>query len=175
MYQSWIATSRGRFVVKTGIPTPRGFVGVKKTDTFNNLEDAKAKVKLCNYIWQKCRETSAALLLVLLVCNTAFAMNASWYSVESLKKEGTYRYSKGVMANGKIFSDSNFTCANRLYPLGTFLKITNLDNGKSVVVQTTDRIGKRFATKRIDISKEAFAHIASLERGIIPIKVEVVR
>ena len=115
--------------------------------------------------------------LIFLICFTsnAWALDASWYSIESLKREGTYKYSKGVMANGCLFSDSGLTCANRLYPLGTYLKITNTRNGKSVICKTTDRIGKRFAETRIDLSKRAFSEIADLKCGVIPITVEVVK
>lgn len=115
--------------------------------------------------------------LIFLICFTsnAWALDASWYSIESLKREGTYKYSKGVMANGKEFKDEAFTCATRLYPLGTYLKITNQRNGKSVIVKVTDRVGKRFAEKRIDLTPTAFKVLAGsqgLEVGLLPVKVE---
>ena len=102
-------------------------------------------------------------------------LTASWYSIESLKKEGTYKYSKGVMANGQKFSDNDFVCATRLFPLGCYLLVTNLENKKSVVVKVTDRIGKRFAKTRVDLSKKAFSCLAELDRGIIKIKVERIK
>lgn len=105
----------------------------------------------------------------------AETLQASWYSVESLKKEGTYKYSKGVMANGKLFKDNILSCATRLFPLGSTIKIINLSNGKSCTVSVTDRIGRRFATKRLDLSKGAFSKIADLKQGLIPIKVEVIK
>lgn len=116
-------------------------------------------------------------VLFLMVASTACAqqLTASWYSVQSLKDEGTYRYSKGVMANGKLFQDNSLTCANRLYPLGSILRVTNLSNGKSVIVETTDRIGKRFATTRCDLSKRAFSEIADLKRGVVQVKVERIK
>lgn len=107
-------------------------------------------------------------------CAVANEIQASWYSVDSLKKEGTWAYSHGRMANGRIFDENALTCATRLYPLGTKLIITNLNNNKSVIVTVTDRIGKRFARSRIDLSKGAFQEIASLKDGVIPIRVQVV-
>lgn len=101
-------------------------------------------------------------------------ITASWYSIGSLKQEGTWKYSKGVMANGQKFNNDLLCCANRLYPLGTMLRVTNLESGKTVIVETTDRIGKCFAKTRIDLSKRAFAEIADLEQGIVPVKVEVI-
>ena len=122
-------------------------------------------------------------LLILILCvfvSKSYAqevkiLECSWYSVASLKSEGTYKYSRGIMANGEIFNDSNFTCANRLYPLGSVLQITNLENNKSVIVVTTDRIGKRFANMRVDLSKEAFRKIADLDVGIIKVRVEWIK
>jgi len=101
-------------------------------------------------------------------------LTASWYSVASLKKEGTYKYSKGVMANGKKFKEEAFTSATRIFPLNSTLKVTNIDSGVDVRVKVTDRIGKRFATKRIDLSKAAFAQIAELDKGLVKVKVEVI-
>ena len=102
-------------------------------------------------------------------------LTASWYSIESLKKEGTYKHSKGVMANGEKFADEKNTCATRDYELGNYLKITNNETGKSVIVKVTDRISKRFRGKRIDLSKKAFAQIANLKSGLVKVKVERIK
>ncbi|MFA7718258.1 MAG: septal ring lytic transglycosylase RlpA family protein [Candidatus Absconditabacterales bacterium] len=100
---------------------------------------------------------------------------ASFYSSSSLVKEGTRQAGeKQIMANGKEFNENAMTCASRLYPLNTKLRITNTKNNKTVLVVVTDRIGKRFAKTRIDLSKAAFAKIADLSVGIIKIKVEVI-
>lgn len=76
------------------------------------------------------------------------------------------------MANGHRFDERQLTCATRLYPLGSKLQVTNKDNHKSVIVTTTDRIGRRFATKRIDLSPSAFSRIANLQQGIVPVQVK---
>lgn len=99
-------------------------------------------------------------------------LKASYYSIASLKKEGTYKHSKGIMANGKLFKDDAMTCATRLYPLGAHLLITNTANGKSVAVVVTDRISKRLGTTRIDLSRGAFMKIASLKEGLVNIDVK---
>ncbi len=124
-------------------------------------------------------------LVVIIVALAVFAwfclasaseLTASWYSVESLKKEGTWKASKGVMANGERFNETSLTCATRLFPLGSLLRVSNKNyNKKFVIVKVTDRIGKRFATKRIDLSKRAFSQIADLKQGLVPVKVEIIR
>lgn len=114
-------------------------------------------------------------LIVWAFANADEGLKASWYSVESLKREGTFKYSRGVMANGQLYSDFNYTVACRLYPLGSILRVKNIANGKTVVVRVTDRIGRRFAKSRLDLSKAAFMQIADLRQGLIPITVEVVK
>lgn len=102
-------------------------------------------------------------------------MKASWYSVESLKREGTWKHSKGRMANGHIFSDSGYTCATRFFPLGSILRVQTRDLSRSVIVRVTDRIGKRFAKQRIDLSKAAFEKLSSLDKGLINVYVERIK
>jgi hypothetical protein len=101
---------------------------------------------------------------------------ASWYSIESLKKEGTYKNSKGVMANGSIFKEDKFSCASRYYPLGSILQISY--KTKFITCEVTDRIGKRFAETRIDLSRAAFKAIAGeqgLDQGLLEVTVERLR
>lgn len=96
---------------------------------------------------------------------------ASYYTVASCKKEKT----SGVMANGKKLNDSKFTAASWDYRFGTRLKVTNLDNGKAVIVTCSDRgPNKRLYSKGriIDLSKASFKAISSLEKGIIKVKIE---
>jgi hypothetical protein len=102
----------------------------------------------------------------------ARVLTASFYSVQSLKQEGTWKTSKGVMANGQKFDEDALTCATRLYPLGSVLMVSTLDRRNSISVKVTDRIGKRFATKRIDLSKAAFARLAPLSKGLVQVTVE---
>ncbi len=77
-------------------------------------------------------------------------------------------------SSGEIFDASAFTAAHRTYPFGTWLKVTNLENGKSVVVKVNDR-GPYVSdpTRIIDLSQAAFESISSLSRGIIEVTIEV--
>lgn len=97
---------------------------------------------------------------------------ASWYDIESCLREGT----SGICANGQRLDDTKLTCASWDYPFGARLKITNLNNYKSVIVTVTDRGPSKKLYRKgriIDLSKAAFSSIASLRQGIIPIKAEV--
>ena len=103
-------------------------------------------------------------------------LKASWYSRASLVKEGTWKNGKSQpMANGKQFYDNLLVAASRDYPLGSRLMVHNRQNGRSVSVVVTDRIGKRFKGKRIDLSKGAFGKIADHKQGIVEVQVEVIK
>ena len=115
-------------------------------------------------------------LVILGSCRVCHAqeLTASWYSVESLKTEGTWKYSHGRMANGHIFNDNKFTCATRLFPLGSILRVQNYVSKVCIIVKVTERIARRFSRTRIDLSKRAFKAIANLNQGLIKVKVEAI-
>jgi LysM repeat protein len=77
-----------------------------------------------------------------------------------------------VMSNGQIFDmyDPTTTACN-IYPFGTWLRITNPANGRSVVVQVRDRGAFRHA---VDMSYAAFKVIADTSLQYIPITYQVV-
>ena len=75
-----------------------------------------------------------------------------------------------VMRNGQVYHSNKLTCASNTHKLGTKLKVTNLDNGKSVIVKVTDT--GSFSKVTLDLSKKAFERIAELEKGIINIKIK---
>lgn len=63
-------------------------------------------------------------------------------------------------------------CASRDYPKGTYLKVTNQGNGKSVVVIVNDYGPAEWTGHIIDLDKVAFQEIAGLGAGVIGVKVE---
>jgi uncharacterized protein YabE (DUF348 family) len=66
------------------------------------------------------------------------------------------------------------SAASPWLPLGSYAKVTNIENGKSVMVRINDR--GPFGTNRIiDLDKVAFQEIASLGAGVIEVKVEEVK
>ena len=99
-------------------------------------------------------------------------LTASWYSISSLHRDGQWKITHGRCADGSLFKDENYTCAVYGYKFGTILKVTNIKTGASVQVVVTDRISKRFAKTRIDLSVKAFSILAPLSQGIIQVEVE---
>ena len=75
-------------------------------------------------------------------------------------------------ANGEIFNQNSLTAAHRTLPFGTRVKVTNLDNGKSVVVRINNR-GPYSNGRIIDLSKAAFAKIANTSKGVTKVKLEI--
>ena len=57
-----------------------------------------------------------------------------------------------------MFSNNKLTAAHRTYPFGTYLKVTNVVNGKSVEVKVNDR-GPFTKGKELDLSRKAFMDI----------------
>jgi len=115
-------------------------------------------------------------MLLLPSLASAEILTASWYDTASLIKEGTIKQSETpIMANGQIFNDYAPTCATRLYPFNTWLRITNIKNNQRVLVKVTDRIGKRFAKTKIDLTRGAFEQIGNLKQGLLRVKVEQIR
>jgi rare lipoprotein A len=75
-------------------------------------------------------------------------------------------------ATGQKFSHKKFTAACNSLPLGTYIKVTNLRNGKTIVVQTNDRLHKN--TKRlIDLTMAGAKKLDFVEAGLTRVKVEV--
>ncbi|WP_348799234.1 septal ring lytic transglycosylase RlpA family protein [Flavobacterium adhaerens] len=78
-------------------------------------------------------------------------------------------------ASGKRFDNSKLTAAHRKLPFGTKLRVTNEANGKSVIVEITDR-GPFARGREIDLSKRAFMEIASNKKsGAVIVKIEELR
>jgi rare lipoprotein A len=89
---------------------------------------------------------------------------ASWYGG---KNQGR------LMACGLPFDENAMVAANRTLPLGTTVKVTNLRNGRSVMVRIMDR-GPWVAGRVIDLSRAAARRLGFTYRGLAPVKIRVV-
>ncbi len=70
------------------------------------------------------------------------------------------------------YGSKGMTAAHKTLPFGT--KVTNVKNGKSVIVTINDR-GPFVKGRIIDMSKSSFAQIASLSAGVADVEIEVVK
>lgn len=77
-------------------------------------------------------------------------------------------------ANGEHFNQQANTAAHKKLPFGTKVKVTNIKNGKSVIVRINDR-GPFIAGRVIDLSRSAFSRIGHLDRGILDVRIRVIQ
>ena len=112
-----------------------------------------------------------ALLFLSTMCH-AEILTASYYTRAScIEESGQY-----VMANGKEFQDEALTCATWGLKFGTRIKVKNLRNGRSVIVEVADRGPAKKLYRRgrvLDLSIRAFSKIANVKEGVIHITYEV--
>ena len=77
-------------------------------------------------------------------------------------------------SSGEVYNKTQLTAAHRTLPFGTKVKVTNVKNGKSVVVKINDR-GPHSKARVLDLSKAAFTEIGSIDSGVLNIEMEVVK
>ena len=82
------------------------------------------------------------------------------------------RYHNKRTASGELHKRGGNTAAHMTLPFGTQVKVTNLANGKSVVVRVNDR-GNFPRGRIIDLSKAAFSAIGNPRAGLIKVRIEV--
>ena len=84
------------------------------------------------------------------------------------------KYQGRQTANGERFNQNARTAAHKTLSFGTWVKVTNVKNGKSVVVRINDR-GPFIKGRIIDLSKSAFSAIANPRLGVINVVMEILR
>ncbi|CAN7279220.1 MULTISPECIES: septal ring lytic transglycosylase RlpA family protein [Pseudomonas] len=77
-------------------------------------------------------------------------------------------------ASGERFDQNALTAAHRTLPFGTRVKVTNLNNDRSVVLRINDR-GPYARTRIIDVSKKAAEELGMIRSGVVPVRVESLR
>jgi rare lipoprotein A len=90
---------------------------------------------------------------------------ASWY--------GEYHHGLPT-ASGEVFDMAQLTAAHRTLPLGTRLRVTNLENGRTVRVRVNDR-GPYVDGRVLDLSHGAARMLDMVERGVAPVRLEIVK
>lgn len=90
---------------------------------------------------------------------------ASWYGK---------RFHGRQTASGDTYDMFQFTAASRTLPLGTLVKVTNLRNGKWVIVKVNDR-GPYVGHRIMDVSYGAAQMMGFRQRGVERVKLEVIQ
>lgn len=76
-------------------------------------------------------------------------------------------------ANGETFDMYDYTAAHKELPFNTMIKVTNLNNGKTVVVRINDR-GPFIKGREIDLSKGAAEKLDMISAGVVDVKMEII-
>ena len=85
----------------------------------------------------------------------------------------SYYYTGTTTANGEAFNPDGLTAASKTLAFNTKVKVTNLANGKSVIVRINDR-GPYVTGRCLDLARGAFSQIAALSTGVITVSWQVV-
>ncbi len=101
---------------------------------------------------------------------------ASWYGY------GTSRSKYGHMtANGEVFDPEGLTAAHKYLPLPTHVKVTNLENGRSIILRVNDRgpfpsdHNPSSGGRIIDVSARAARLLGFSHEGLARVQVEVIQ
>lgn len=117
---------------------------------------------------------SCALLMALMAgCSSTPTSSASGHSDTGQASYYGNEFHGRKTANGERFDQGKLTAAHRSLPFGTRVKVTNTQNGKTVVVRVNDR-GPFVKGRIIDLSSSAFKNIASLNAGVVPVRIQVI-
>jgi len=111
------------------------------------------------------------LCLFLFVTATARAVTRTVKTVVGIASYYGHVHQGRRMANGQRFDESKLTAASRTLPLGTRVKVTSLQNQKSVIVTITDR-GPAVKTRVIDLSTAAARALGMISSGVNKVRVE---
>lgn len=120
---------------------------------------------------------SITLVLSFFILSCSSSKNASGKVFRSNVEASYYhdKFNGKKTASGEKFSNSKLTAAHRTLPFGTNVKVTNLANDKSVIVEVNDR-GPFKKSREIDLSKSAFMEITdNKNHGTLRVKIEVIK
>jgi rare lipoprotein A len=94
----------------------------------------------------------------------AFSGIASWYGKDFHGRK---------TSNGEIYNMYDMTAAHKTLPMNTMVRVTHLENGRSIVVRINDR-GPFVKSRIIDLSYTAANRIDMIQKGTAPVRLEII-
>lgn len=119
---------------------------------------------------------NAGMLLVLLLpllALSAAAQDEIGYKQTGIASYYGHKFHGKKTSSGEVFNMWAMTAAHKTIPLNAKVRVTNLLNGKSVVVRVNDH-GPHARGRIIDLSRAAAAQIGMIEKGTARVNVEVI-
>ena len=92
---------------------------------------------------------------------------ASWYGYETYRQKGGH-----MTANGEAFDPNGLNAAHKYLPLPTFVRVTNLENRRSIILRVNDR-GPFVEGRIIDLSAGAARKLGFYDKGTARVRVEI--
>lgn len=109
------------------------------------------------------------MIITLSFTNIKKVADNKWHGVASYYHS---KFNGRKTSTGEIFNNKHLTAANNFLKLGTLVKVTNLINGKTVIVKVNDRMNK--GNKRlIDLSQAAAKQLGIIQQGLGNVSVEI--
>ncbi|AQZ93513.1 septal ring lytic transglycosylase RlpA family protein [Halopseudomonas phragmitis] len=124
------------------------------------------------------RTALLGMLLTLLACTSAPAVASHGNSIEAdwseVGKASFYssRLHGRRTASGEPYDQGSMTAAHPSLPFGTLVRVTNLNNGRSVVLRINDR-GPFVGGRVIDVSRVAAEQLGMVRAGSVRVRVEL--
>ena len=114
------------------------------------------------------------ILAALLLCAFAMPFSAVTVTAPAQAQEGIASYYKSgrVTANGERFNPNGLTAAHRWLKFGTKVRVTNLRNGRSVIVRINDR-GPFVGGRIIDLTYGAALAVGMHGSGLAKVQVAI--
>jgi|SRR4030095_4754997 rare lipoprotein A len=110
---------------------------------------------------------AAVMLAMLFMCGLALAQSAE----EGLANFYSDKFQGKKMANGEPYDKNKLTASHKKHPFGTKLKVTNMENSKTVVVTVTDRMTQKNPAV-VDVTRRAAEELGFVKAGKARVKVE---
>lgn len=110
------------------------------------------------------RATVALVALIATITALPLAAQSEIIKLEAIASYYGDEFQGRPTSSGELFDMNALTAAHKTLPFGTMLEVTNLANGKKVVVRVNDR-GPFVDTRELDVSKAAAAQLGMIESG----------
>lgn len=127
-------------------------------------------LKVTDTVNTKIQEDSLSLKVSTDVVNEEVLVSSKvYYGMASFYAD---KFNGRRTASGEIFNQNKLTCACNKLPLGSRIRVTNIKNGKSVIVKVNDRLHPKMK-RLVDLTRSAARQLGYISSGLTKVKVEV--
>jgi len=114
------------------------------------------------------------LVIIFFAFHASFAMQKP--GVKNIKYGSASFYADKFIAhstsNGEKYNHKKYTAACNIFPLGKWIKVTNLRNHKSVILKINDRLSRK-SEHIVDVSQTAAKKLVFMSQGVAKVRVEM--